>query len=434
MVRAYLLIGMLILSDLCFGQNYTITGIIRDHETLLPIPGASITKSDGQGTISDATGHFSLLINSFPVTLLVSHVSYERAEISLRVDPKKPLTISINQKISDIPEVQITAKRMRILTKDSDFSLLDIACGKDVLWMIGFIRNHPSQGRLWQANFYGDTLSSLPVGRPEKLFTDPFGNVHLLTADSAYQLFNNQKSIFLLYPAERNGFLESMDDVKATYADKMVYQTYLPFSEGLHTSWISISGEKNGQLSIVRDSAEEARQTFEYIYGKDMYLYEQARSDHLIIRIEAKNMIRFNKMTKDSVYNRNVSVPVFAANDTLYLINLYKDSMNVYDGSGIYAKSHAINFHRDSIVFDVSYRNIRYLKDPVTKQIFLLTRRIASWDLTKLDLTTGKCGRTVPLPDFPGMTSIQVHGNAVYFLYAEKDFPYYNRLYRYQID
>lgn len=433
-MRAFFLFGMLIISGLCFGQNHKLSGTIRDHETQLPVPGASVTRSDGQGTITDANGFFSLMISSFPATFVVSHVSYERTEVSLPADPKKPLTISLHQKISDIPEVQISAKRMRILTEDSDFSLLDIACGKEILWMLGFIRNHHSQGRLWQANLYGDTIRSLPVAKPEELFTDPFGNVHLLTSDSAYQLFNNGTEILLLYSSEKASFLESMDVIKVVYADKMVYQDYLPDSEGLQTRWISTDSHKKGLLCSIRDSAEEARQTFEYIYGKDMYLYHLARSELLITRIEAKNQIRFNRLTQDSVFNRNVKVPVFATDDSLYLVNLYKDSLNVYDDSGVYAGSRHINFHRDSILFDVSYRSIRYLKDPVTQNIFLLIRRIASWDLIMLDLPSGKPGRTVPLPDFPGMTSIQVHGNAVYFLYAEKDFPFYNRLYRYQLE
>jgi len=41
--------------------------------------------------------------------------------------------------------------------------------------------------------------------------------------------------------------------------------------------------------------------------------------------------------------------------------------------------------------------------------------------------------KDVMLPNFPGMAQITVSNNAVYFLYPEKKYPYYVRLYRYQL-
>jgi hypothetical protein len=53
--------------------------------------------------------------------------------------------------------------------------------------------------------------------------------------------------------------------------------------------------------------------------------------------------------------------------------------------------------------------------------------------LNHLNTATGQTEMKIPLPDFPGMTGIKVFAQAVYFIYPEKHYPYYVRLYRYQL-
>jgi uncharacterized secreted protein with C-terminal beta-propeller domain len=65
--------------------------------------------------------------------------------------------------------------------------------------------------------------------------------------------------------------------------------------------------------------------------------------------------------------------------------------------------------------------------------LYILERQNAGWAINRLNFHTGKIEKRIPLPNYPGMTKITIFKNAIYFLYDQKNFPYYVRLYRYQL-
>ena len=162
-----------------------------------------------------------------------------------------------------------------------------------------------------------------------------------------------------------------------------------------------------------------------------MHYYWLARAHCGECSLNAWKYIREHKLTKDLAVNHKVKTPVFSMADTLYLINLYKDSLNVYDPSGKYNRSISIKFHRDSLLFDVNYKDLSYLTDPIYNKAYVLKKGTGTVDLTAFDPSSGRLGSRVPIPDYPGMSEIKIFGHAVYFLYPEKKYPYYVRLHRY---
>jgi hypothetical protein len=54
-------IVMLLFATLCFGQSYTIEGLVRDNNSQTPVHNASVKiKGTTKGTFTDSTGHFIL--------------------------------------------------------------------------------------------------------------------------------------------------------------------------------------------------------------------------------------------------------------------------------------------------------------------------------------------------------------------------------------
>ncbi len=138
---------------------------------------------------------------------------------------------------------------------------------------------------------------------------------------------------------------------------------------------------------------------------------------------------------KHLVMNRSINAPIIPTKNHINILNLYKDSLLVYDTAGGFVNAIPITFHKDlEIIHGIHYKNIDFFYDGSTDQVFFLERKERGWVLFYLDINTGKIQEEVPLPDFPGMTKIGVNNNAVYFLYPEKKYPYYTRLYRYQLD
>lgn len=421
------------ISSVGIGQGILVRGQVTDKQTGQPVVAANILLPDGTGTYSGAEGNFEIRVPAFPVVLNVSHISYGKTVVKLDRDPGGLLIVELEELVSEIGEVQVSARKLRILTEKDDFTLQDFAFDSDYLWLIGYLNNQANQGRLWLANWFGDTISSVKVQNPERLFNDVFGSVHLVMKDSVHQLLAETGRILFSYSFERNDFFQTMAPIRAGFAGNLVYQTFLPEKQGLHTYFYSGIDQKPYFLSLTRDTCEENSQLFDHLYGPGMVLMEALYSYDYKVRLEALHAIGRNKISSPGVVNRRVNVPVFSLNDTLFLVNLYKDSLLTFGPRGHLVRTVPINYHKDTFLFETHYRKLQYLPDPVNHMLYLLQRKTTAWILTEFNPVTGKAGAQVPLPDFPGMSGITVNGKAVYFLYPEKKYPYYVRLFRYQL-
>jgi len=307
------------ISGVAMGQGILVRGRVIDKNTGQNVVAANIMLPDGTGTYSGAEGKFEIKIPGFPVRLRVSHITYGKTEVLLAKDPGTLLVIELEEMVSAIGEVQVSARKLRVLTEKDDFTLQDFALDREHLWLIGYLKNQANQGRLWLANWFGDTLASVKVQNPERLYTDVFGNVHLVMKDSVHQVFGVDGRITYPYSYDRNDFFQTMAPIRAGFAGNLVYQKFLPEKQGLHTYYYSGVDQKPYFLSLTRDTCEENSQMFEHVYGPDMMLMDLLWSDNYKIRLEALHAIGRNKISRSSVVNRRVEVPVFSLSDSLYL-------------------------------------------------------------------------------------------------------------------
>ena len=62
--------------------SYTVSGRLTDKTSNEPVSEATITiKETGARTLSDASGRFKVVVNSLPVTVLITHVSFQNQEL-----------------------------------------------------------------------------------------------------------------------------------------------------------------------------------------------------------------------------------------------------------------------------------------------------------------------------------------------------------------
>jgi hypothetical protein len=415
------------------GQSSMVHGLITDKNTGQPVVGANIVLPDGIGTTSGADGKFAIKIVSFPIKLKISHVTYQSKELSLSSDPKNQVLIELEESVSEIREVRISAKRLSNLTEKEDFSLQDFAFDKDHLWLLGYLKNNPLRGRLWIADMFGDTITSISVRNPERLYTDFLGNVHLVMPDSVYQVYSDGKTIFFPYASMRSEFFKTMDPIKGTIAGKPVFQDYVRWKQGLHTYYYSPGEQKSFLLNIVRDSVEEVRQIMDYVYGENRWIKLGTMSKDPEWRMKCVILYAERRRTRDTVSYQQVRVPLFTCFDSLFIINLYKDSLLTYSPDGKFTRVIPITFHQQARMVDVLFLDLTYLIDRVSQRMYILQRKTALLKLSEFYPSEGRVGKQIPLPDFPGMSGITVYDRAVYFLYPEKKYPNYVRLYRYQL-
>lgn len=431
-------IGILLLLVCAIGnlraQEVVISGQLIDADTGEPVIAAHIIKPDSTGGYSGRDGYFRVTCDRLPLILRISHITYGETEITIEPPLPEELVIRLEKAVSQVGEVQVTGERMRILSEKEDFTIQDFAFDQTKLWMIGYLNNQANQGRLWLCDWYGDTLSSLPVRAPQQLFRDVFGSVHLIMRDFAYQLYAYHDSIIVVDSVNLMQFSQTMEPIKAGFNGKLVYQTFLPQQEGLHTYYYGTDDAEPRFLACIRDTLEESRQEYDHVYGPaGARLQSLAMMTDDFQRASAMLAMGQHKLTKDFVVNRTVKTPLFAVRDTLYLIHLYKDSLLSYGPDGQFKAGIPIDFHRDSLLFARFYKSSQFLVDPIADRVFNLERTNLNWDLRELDIHTGQLLPPIPLKEFPGMYRVTAFGGAIYFLYPEKKWPYYTRLYRFQL-
>lgn len=412
-------------------QSQTLHGKIIDKSTGQAIVEAHVSLAFGQVAVTDKSGLFNLTILKLPELLRITHVSYGIIEYPVESIPDGVLVIRIEPEISAIAEVQISAGRLRILTKNEPFSIQEFAINDGLIWFIGHLYNQANEQRLFLANLYGDTLKSMPIQRAQNLYQDVFGSVHIVFKDSVYQLFSPaEDSISLLYGFERNRFFSIMDNIEAAFAHKLVYVQKSMRQNGLTVFYIQEDDPHQYLLTTISDTleAERARVTGKTDKLMDYYGIPELANMWTTVMRYTKRGTKF-----DAVIRHRVPYEVFNVDNKLYILNYLKDSLLTYTSDGKFADAIPIDFHKEKKLGDVDYRDLLFLSDPISKEVYLLERGTSHWNLQPVDLLSGKTDFPIQLPDFPGMEGICVYNQAVYFTYYEKMYPYYTRLYRYQM-
>ncbi len=410
-------------------QDIDLKGIVIDKITKEPIESVYIAWDKSETTLTNTHGEFNIKIQKFPITLTLSHVSYGLTQISLKEKPSEPFYIRLDPKVSKIDEVQVSGERLRILTKNKDFSIQDFAFDRNSLWLLGFLNNQANQQRLFLANPYGDTIKSIPVNRAEQLFEDVFGSIHLFLNDSVYQLFSKGDSILFLYGTSRKRFTEAMEGILCAFNDKLVFKNASRYNMELY--YLTMDDPDRHHLTFISDTVAQSGSK------------QDRKRDAAIARWGLNEWLanmwttvgRYSK--SGSKFNAVVSPPIpmelFVFHDSLFILNFLKDSLLCFSPEGTFQRSVKIDFHKEVKLGGIDYRDLEFIQDPITQKIYLIERKIAGWLLYPLDQQSGTLFPQIQLPDFAGMSGIRAYNDAIYFLYQEKLHPYYTRLYRYQL-
>lgn len=99
---------------ICFGEaaaQHEIKGLVLDSETGAALPGVHITISPTNGTLSQANGHFELLVQEFPVKVKFTYIGYSSFEKTYAATPPSFDTILLKPSSFHLNEIVVTAAR-----------------------------------------------------------------------------------------------------------------------------------------------------------------------------------------------------------------------------------------------------------------------------------------------------------------------------------
>ena len=105
----FLFIGILLLSNVAVSQSYRIFGKVVDDSTKISIPFASVAIAGlNLGTSTNIDGEFQIKVDSLPVDLIFSHVSYDKKEV--KVQAPDYITISLTPRKVILKELVINER------------------------------------------------------------------------------------------------------------------------------------------------------------------------------------------------------------------------------------------------------------------------------------------------------------------------------------
>lgn len=232
-------------------------GTVVDQVTGRPVSGANIIiRNSTEGTTTDNKGEFSIYIDTIPVYMVISHLGYYTRTVLLDGGYFK-MMLYLDPSVTELEEVEIKATQNEPFFKDNTYAVKDYEIDSGMVYMIIF-RINLSKFELICKRTDGDTVARSRQFHftPTGLFRDCLGFIHVLSADSAYQVFREGDLLHLVFPDKKKKFDEVMLNCRASTDDLLFYRNVT--NKGLSAEYFAVN-KKNFQRTALTKVSDEKK-------------------------------------------------------------------------------------------------------------------------------------------------------------------------------
>ena len=392
------------------------------------------------GTSTNNKGHYVLpLYNlSKTVKLYYSCIGYQDTIVSLtpRLLQHDSINISFKMRPIDyiLKEVTISENKPEIAYHEKMVSLVTYEINEMGIYLIGYRR---SGNALLHLSFDLDTLSVLPIAKKyDRLYKDVFGQIHLMSYDSTYQIGHRQvgntfMDAELFYGMKIDEFYYIMGDNAAVTDSVFVIATYGQGGQELYYHYFN-RGNPNGHLlehvfnQVGLDYIENMRK-FGAFGIMPTFATSSSHYANFIMRPDSKSWT-----LTPPIYD-----PLFSTGNDMFLFNFEADKIEYFDKRAQMIGEAPIKFHRYQ-----KWNGKRPMKDNWKKQVLVDMARKEFYtvfedesvmSINKIDLKTGQAKVVATLSGFPFVQLPLVNDGTLYFMYHTG--PTHSKaLYRMKID
>jgi len=384
------------------------------------------------GTSSNAKGHYALSLydRTKDIKLYYSCIGYQDTIVSLT--PKQLQRDSINisfrmrPKSYALNEVTVSENKPEIAYHEKMVSLETFEINEMGIYLIAY-RN--SGNALLHLSFDLDTLSVLPIARKyNRLYKDVFGQIHLMSYDSTYQIGHRRyrdtyMDAELFYGMSINEFYYIMGDNAAVTDSVFVIATYYGSAcsgQELYYHYFK-RGNPNGHLLeyiFDQESLDYCANTQKFGelegLGGRRFLPSKDYYSHFVMRPR----VDIRKWTLDL---KPIYDPLFSIGDSLVLFNFEADKNEYFDKNAQMIGETPIKFHRflnwngKWLIKDNWKKQV--LVDRVRKEFYAVFEDDGVMSISKIDLKTGQIQVVARLTDFHFVQLPTVNDGILYFMY-----------------
>lgn len=411
-----LLVTLPVLSQ---NKGFLLKGKVFDSKTKAPVAGANVYVNETMtGTTSSTNGTYQLNIQNTPAVIVISCVGYTRRYFTFTTPQVSEFNVPLDPSMYEIPEVLVTARRTPVSISDNqDIYVVDYDFYDNHILLLGHPGKRSARTMLVLMDRMGKRILKKEIKQGMNLYRDPFNNLHLLTADTAYQIYFDGKDIQLLYPCDKKKFMDSFPEFLEIYKDKVILRQYAFDDQALLYYFYNA-----GDTTIQRFWAEATPEVYRKVDGL---------IGSIPITKDGKGTSMFNLFNADErfvkmAFYAPIFCPLQIIRDTIYIFNFTNDLIETYGVRGFPLETPtAIAFHK------TDEWQKRLFNDQVNGKIYTQFIRNGISELREINLKTGQLGeQLIKIPDFPFVSKILVHDGYLFFLYEEKLYPHFMRLYR----
>ena len=376
------------------------------------------------GTSTDYKGRYTLTLHDCTkaVNLYYSCIGYQDTIVSFTPKQLQHDSINISFKMRPksyaLSEVTVSGNKPEIAYHEKMVSLVTYEINEMGIYLIGY---RQSGNALLHLSFDLDTLSVLPIAKKyDRLYKDVFGQIHLMSYDSTYQIGHRQLGdtfldMELFYGMTIEDFFYIMGDNAAVTDSVFVIATYGEGGQELYYHYFK-RGNPNGRL-LEHVFDQEGLDLIENMHkfgplGSVPTMAPCPRHyANLIMRPDSRKW----------TFTPPIYDPLFSAGNTLFLFNFDADKIEHFDTKAQMIEETSIKFHRyqkwnGKWLMKDSWKK-QVLVDMARKEFYAVFEDESVMSINKIDLQTGQSKVVAKLSGFQFVQLPMVNNGMLYFLY-----------------
>ena len=365
--------------------------------------------------------------------VMFSHISYEQKTVKIS---DENMLVVLNAKTNILPEAEIVDNVPHLAYSNKQVWVSDYIVNDAGMYLI---LDNNSEHSLIFLSHEQDTLAKSKIAKKyDYLYEDAFGNIHLLSKDTAYQTYFDGEKLNMLYPVDINTFKQKLMPVQVITDSLLVLQRYASMWQEI--LYISVN-RNNKETKVLADCYGPTREWGRTYYRdmvKDGVIDAVQKENPLFPNImEMLGIEQTNTFGDDAIENTYVDFessqraryrlqPIFSPitffNDTIYVFDLEKDKLLKFTQSGTPVSETDISFHRttyrkDSRIGNTWDRNI--IIDKALGKCYAQFSKDGHVTLKEIDLQTGTTKNTIELNHHVFPENIQIHNGIVYYKFID---------------
>ena len=365
--------------------------------------------------------------------IILSHLSFEQKVIKISDCDlyEKELNnfimvVKLEKKSHMLPEVTIVEQAPQLAYENKDVWILDYSVDEKGIMAVttdGF-KTH-----LMHLGFEQDTISIKEIDKKldylfrEIIYQDLFGNTHLLSIDSAFQIHSEKDNLQLLYGVTLEKHKTTFGNLYALTDSIVVTRKEFYSGQEIVYFMTNRNNSKTEVLCDVYGSSREMAKNWQLDNIRLRRALNPGESDFVNPYEKPAEWESFEADLLKRVMLQEIYVPLLNVDNKVYIFDFQKDYIYKYDAKGEYLGKKEISFHLKS---KYARRDApgnpwdkKLIYDKARKECYAQFTSNGTVTLKKIDLESGSVIATYVLNDHYFPENIQVYDGVVYYQFID---------------